>query len=160
MRRTMMICGAEISVSDESHVCGTRVYKWIYNPFVAVIPRYTLFNCLFFYILACLPLMKSRFLVNVWLVFALLFAQQLAFAETLTNIKRAQVDYQCLYEDGACFDGGAVTHLVFDDFDNGLTTSFSLLELPNLAIERPQASFTQFFSVVSPYYFSRAPPLI
>lgn len=104
--------------------------------------------------------MKSRLLVNVWLAFVLLFAQQLAFAETLTNIKRAQVDYQCLYDDGACFDGGAVQHLAFDDFESGLTPSFSLQELPNDAIEQPQASITQFFSVVSPYYFSRAPPLL
>ena len=104
--------------------------------------------------------MKSRLLVNVWLAFVLLFTQQLAFAETLTNIKRAQVDYQCLYDDGACFDGGAAQHLVFDDFDNGLTTSFALLELPNLAIEQPQAPITQFFSAVSSYYFSRAPPLL
>lgn len=105
-------------------------------------------------------MMKSRFFVNVWLVFALLFAQQAAFAETLTNIKRATVDYQCLYDDGACFDGGAVSHLVFDDFDNGLTPSFALLELPNLAIELPQASITEFFSAVSSYYSSRAPPLL
>ncbi|MFC7296908.1 hypothetical protein [Herminiimonas aquatilis] len=104
--------------------------------------------------------MKSRLLVNIWLAFALLFAQQLAFAETLTNIKRAQVDYQCLYDDGACFDGGAVSHLVFDDFDNGLTTSFPLLELPNLAIEPPQASIKQFFSKASTHYSSRAPPLL
>lgn len=104
--------------------------------------------------------MKSRLLINIWLAFALLFAQQLAFAETLTNIKRAQVDYQCLYDDGACFDGGAVSHLVFDDFDNGLTTSFSLLELPNLAIERPQASIKQIFSKASTHYSSRAPPLL
>jgi hypothetical protein len=84
----------------------------------------------------------------------------LEFADTLTNIKRAHVDYQCLYDDGACFDGGALTHLVFDDFDNGLTTSFSLLELINLAIEQPQASITQFFSAVFSYYSSRAPPLL
>lgn len=104
--------------------------------------------------------MKSRFLVNVWLAFALLFAQQLAFAETLTNIKRAHADYQCMYEDGSCFDGGAVSHLLFDDFDNGLTTSFALLKLPNLAIERPQLPIKQFFSAVSSYYSSRAPPLL
>jgi len=84
----------------------------------------------------------------------------LEFADTLTNIKRAHVDYQCLYDDGACFDGGALTHLVFDDFDNGLTTSFSLLELINLAIEQPQASITQFFSAVFSYYSSRVPPLL
>src|SRR4051812_3397918 len=104
--------------------------------------------------------MKSRLLINVWLAFVLLFTQQLAFAETLTNIKRAQVDYQCLYDDGACFDGGAVSHLAFDDFDNGLTNSFALLELPNLAIELPQGPFTQFLSAVSSYYSSRAPPLL
>lgn len=104
--------------------------------------------------------MKSRVLVNLWLAFALLFAQQLAFADTLTNIKRAHVDYQCLYDDGACFDGGALSHLVFDDFDNGLTSSFSLLELTNLAIEQRQASITQFFSAVFSNYFSRAPPLL
>ena len=104
--------------------------------------------------------MKSRLLVNLWLAFALLFAQQLAFADTLTNIKRAQVDYQCMYDDGACFDGGAVSHLVFDDFDNGLTTSFSLPELHDFAIELPQGPITEFFSAASPYYFSRAPPLL
>jgi len=104
--------------------------------------------------------MKSRLLANVWLAFLLLFAQQLAFAETLSNIKRAHVDYQCAYEEGACIDGGALQHLALDDFDNGLTPSFSLPELTDLATEQPQGSIKQFFSTVFLHYSSRAPPLL
>jgi hypothetical protein len=104
--------------------------------------------------------MKSRFLSHIWLSLVLLFAQQIAFADALTHAHHSVSHHQCTFEEAACADSDVNGHSALDDFDNGLVSSFVQSVLSNMQVAQTQSLRSQFLSLVSPFYFSRAPPLL
>lgn len=88
----------------------------------------------------------------------MLFGQHVALAESLTQYTSG--DHQCAVEESGVSDSDAGQHVANNDFDDGI---FFVLTLPvNAPVPLPQADrqATEFVSVVSPHYPTRAPPVL
>ncbi len=104
--------------------------------------------------------MQSRLLTSIWLSLLLLFSQQSAFADSLMHAHYSvSDDHQYAFED-ASFDGDAGKHIALGDFNGLPAASFALSVLSNLVIMPVPEGIDRFFSAVSSYYSSRAPPLL
>jgi hypothetical protein len=103
--------------------------------------------------------MKSRIFANVWLCLLLLFAQHVTLAESVTAAQYANGDHQCALEDGSMSDADTGAHVALDDLDHGIIALFNFFALPPASHVSTQSFVVEFFSVDSPHYSTRAPPV-
>lgn len=104
--------------------------------------------------------MKSRIFANVWLCLLLLFAQHVALAESVTAAQYTSGDHQCALEDGSTSDADTGAHVALDDLDHGVAMVLNFPALPLASHGASKNPVIEFFSIVSPHYSPRAPPLI
>lgn len=102
--------------------------------------------------------MKSRLLSTVWLSLLLLFAQQVAFADSLGHAYGSTSDHQYAFEERSSSDDAA-RHLFLDNFD-GLPSTFSLPVTPSWTTVYATTGIVRIAAVVTRFYSSRAPPLL
>jgi hypothetical protein len=104
--------------------------------------------------------MKSRLLSSIWLSLLLLFAQQVAFAGSVIHAYDSGSDtHQYAFEESSSSDDDASRHFTLDNF-SGLPSSFSLPVLSSWNAVQVPTGISRLVTVVSPYYSSRAPPLL
>ncbi len=103
--------------------------------------------------------MKSRILANLWLCLLLLFSQHVALAESVTAAQYSSGDHQCALEDSSVQDSDSGVHVALDDVDNDVVVAFDFAVLSSASHLSPQKLVVEFFSVISPHYSTRAPPL-
>jgi hypothetical protein len=110
--------------------------------------------------------MKSRFLVNLCLTLLLLFAQHVALADAYSRHARHalsdQTTTQSVLEEGTASSDNNDTgnHYSLDDLDSGLISTFVLPTFANTAQFEAHPPFSDFFTVFSQYYSTRAPPVL
>jgi hypothetical protein len=108
--------------------------------------------------------MKSRIFANLCLSLLLLFAQHVAFADAFSHHSHHTISdqtTQCALEEGSSSsdDGDASNHVSFDDF-NGLVSAFVFPALDHSPQSQSQSLSGDFFTVLSQYYSTRAPPIL
>lgn len=105
------------------------------------------------------PTMKSRNLANLWLCLLLLFAQHVTLAESVTAAQYANGDHQCALEECSTSDADISAHVGLDDLGYGVIALFNFLALSPASHVSTQTLVVEFFSVISPHYSTRAPPV-
>jgi hypothetical protein len=111
--------------------------------------------------------MKSRFFANLCLTLLLLFAQHVALADAFSRHMRHAVSdqtaTQALSEEGGASsdtdNGDTGNHLSLNDLDSGLVTTFVFPAFVNTAFFQTHTTFSEFFTVLSQFYSTRAPPV-
>jgi hypothetical protein len=101
--------------------------------------------------------MKSRLLSSIWLSLLLLFAQQVAFADSLVHAYDSDTHQYAFEESSSSDDTGR--HLALDNF-TGLPSSFTLPVLSGWNAMQVPTGISRAIAAVTPYYSSRAPPLL
>ncbi|HEV7856434.1 MAG TPA: hypothetical protein VGO72_05685 [Herminiimonas sp.] len=111
--------------------------------------------------------MKSRFLANFCLTLLLLFAQHVALADAFSrHARQAAVcdeTAQCVLEEGAASSPDSSdtgNHVSLDDLDGGLISTFFFPASVNSAPFTAHTLFSDYFTVLSQYYSTRAPPAL
>ncbi len=102
--------------------------------------------------------MKSRLLSSIWLSLLLLFAQQVAFADSLVHAYDSFSDHQYAFEESASSDD-ASRHFALDNF-SGLPSTFTPPVLAGWNPVQIPDGISRLVTFVSSYYSSRAPPLL
>lgn len=102
--------------------------------------------------------MKSRLLSSIWLSLLLLFAQQVAFADSLVHAYDSVSDtHQYAFEESSSDD--ASRHFALDNF-SGLPSTFTPPVLSGWNAMQIPNGISRLVTFVSSYYSSRAPPLL
>jgi hypothetical protein len=109
--------------------------------------------------------MKSRFFSNLCLTLLLLLAQHVALADAYARHARhamGEQSTQSVLEEGrASSDNGDTgNHTSLDDLDSGLISTFTLPTFVNTAPFQAHPLFSDFFTVLSQFYSTRAPPAL
>jgi len=110
--------------------------------------------------------MKSRFFANLCLTLLLLFAQHIALADAYARHARhhaiADQSAQSALEEGrtSSDNGDTSKHTSLDDLSSGLISSYTLPTFANIASFETRPPFSDFFTVLSQFYSSRAPPAL
>ena len=107
--------------------------------------------------------MKTRFLANFCLALLLLFAQHMALANAVSQRVQQVISEQAgqaALEDGTSGNGDTGNHVSLADLDNGLISAFVFSPASNDARFQAHAPFSDFFTVLSQYYSTRAPPTL
>ena len=110
--------------------------------------------------------MKSRFFANLCLTLLLLFAQHIALADAYARHARhhavADQSAQSALEEGrtSSDNGDTGKHTPLDDLSSGLISSYTLPAFANTASFETHPPFSDFFTVLSQFYSSRAPPAL
>jgi hypothetical protein len=103
--------------------------------------------------------MKSRIFANVWLCLLLLFAQHVTLAESVTAAQYTNGDHQCALEDSSTSDADTGTHIALDNLNHVVIALLNFFALPPASHVSTQAFVEEFFSIDSPHYSTRAPPV-
>lgn len=107
--------------------------------------------------------MKSRSLfANICLSLLLLFAQHVALADAFSYAHTASDQMQCALEEGSS-SGNSDTgdnHVALDDLDTGLVSAFVFPVLDTSHQSQAHSPIGEFFTVLSPFYSTRAPPVL
>lgn len=108
--------------------------------------------------------MKSRLFANLCLTLLLLFAQHIALADAYTHQVRHAISDQTqsvLDDDSTSADNSDTgSHLSLNDLDSGLISAFVSPTSANTAQIHARSSSSDFFTVLSQFYSTRAPPAL
>lgn len=110
--------------------------------------------------------MKSRFFANLCLTLLLLFAQHIALADAYARHARhhaiADQGVQAALEEASASsdNGDTGNHISLDDLDGGLISTYTLPTFANTASFEAHPLFSDFFTVLSQFYSTRAPPAL
>lgn len=110
--------------------------------------------------------MKLRFFSNLCLTLLLLFAQHLALADAYARHTRHAISdhsTQSVVEEGSSAssdNSDTGNHTSLDDLGSGLISTFALPAFANTASFQTHLPFSDFFTVLSQFYSTRAPPAL
>jgi hypothetical protein len=108
--------------------------------------------------------MKPRIFANLCLSLLLLFAQHVALADAFSHHMRHVVSDQtsqgAIEEGSSSDDGDNGNHLSLDDLDSGLVVGYLFPALTRTPQYQSSSPFGDFFTTLSQYYSTRAPPIL